>query len=101
MLYAKRGGIQNINEIHRSYDSLHYVLMFPLGNDGWHVNIRNSRGNGNVTALDYYCYRFMVRSGLNYLHLSGRLFQQYIVDTYSKIEQERLNYIRLHNSRSE
>ena len=96
VLYAKSGGIRNINEVHRSYDSLHYVLLFPLGNDGWHINIRNSRGNGNVTALDYYCYRLMVRSGLNHLHLSGRLFHQYIVDMYAKIEQEWLNYIRLH-----
>ncbi|KAI6661183.1 hypothetical protein LOD99_10162 [Oopsacas minuta] len=38
----------------------------------------------------------MVRSGLNHLHLSGRLFQEYIVDMYAKIEQRRLNYINLH-----
>ena len=85
--------VANINEIHRFYDSFHYVLLFPCGNDGWHINIRNNRSNVNVIALDYCCYRFMVRSGLNYLHHSGRLFHQYIVDMYAKIEGERLNYL--------
>ena len=96
VLYAKSGGVHNKNEIHLSYDSLHCVLLFALSNDGWNINIRNSRGHGNITALDYYCYRLMVRSGLNHLHLSGRLFHQYIVDMYAKIEQERLNYKRQH-----
>ena len=36
----------------------------------------------------------MIRSGSNHLHLSGRLFHQYIVDMYAKIEQQRLNYIK-------
>ena len=49
---------------------------------------------GNVTALEFYCYRLMIRSGSNDQHLSGRLFHQYIVDMYAKIEQQRLNYIK-------
>ena len=50
-----------------------------------------------TTALDYYCYRLMVRSGLNHLQPSCRLFHQYIVvDMYAKIQQERLNYIWQH-----
>ena len=96
VVHANTGNIGNINELHRSYDSLHYVLLFPSGNDAWHINIPNSRGRGMVTALDFYCYRLMVRSGLNHLSLSVRLFHQYIVDMYAKIEQQRLNIIKLH-----
>ena len=40
-----------------------------------------------------YVYRLMIRSGSNHLHLSGRLFHQYIVDMYGKIEQHMLYYI--------
>ena len=77
-----------------SYDSLHYVLLFPLGDDGWHIHVPHNRGKSNVTALEYYCYRLMIRGGINHLHLSGRLFHQYIVDMYAKIEQLRLIYIK-------
>ena len=31
--------LQFINEANRAYDPLHYVLLFPLGEDGWHSKI--------------------------------------------------------------
>ena len=94
VLYVRKGGLQHITETHRAYDTLHYVLLFPLGEDGWHLNIPHSKGRGNITSMEYYAYRLMVRSRLSPLHLSGRLFHQYTVDVYAKIEQQRLNYIR-------
>ena len=69
-------------------------MLFPLGNDGWHIGIHHSRDGGNVTALAFYCYRLINRSGSNHLYLYGRLFHQYIVDMYAKIDQQRLNYIK-------
>ena len=94
VLHAHSGGLKRITETHCAYDSLHYVLLFPLGNDGWHLGIPHSRGRGDVIALEFYSYRLMLRYGFNHLHLSGRLFHQYIVDMYTKIEQQRLNYIK-------
>ena len=44
---------------HTAYYSLHYVLLFPLGNDGWHLGIPHNRGRGDVTALEFYSYRLM------------------------------------------
>ena len=32
------------------------------------------------------------------MHTAGRLYQQYVVDQYSKIEQHRLNYLKLNQS---
>ena len=94
VLHASGGGIKRITETHCAYDSLQYVLLFPLGNDGWHIGIPHSRDRGNVTALELYCYRMMLRNGVNHLHLSGRLLHQHIVDMYTKIEQQHLNYIK-------
>ena len=91
VLHAHSGSLRRITETHCAYDSLHYVLLFPLGNDGGHLHIPHSRGRSDVTALEFYSYRLMLRSGLNHLHLSGRLFHQYM---YAKIEQQRLNYIK-------
>ncbi len=53
----------------------------------------NSTRN-NVTHLQYYSYRLAVRSSFSPLHYGGKLFQQYLVDGYVKMEGNRLNYIR-------
>ena len=45
------------------------------------------------SALQYYSYMLCDRS-TSYLHRFGRLFHQYIVDQFSKIELANLNYFR-------
>jgi len=46
-----------------------------------------------VTAREYYCYLMQVREGLfNILLFGGRLFQQWVVDMYIKIESMRLDW---------
>ncbi|PKY39566.1 hypothetical protein RhiirA4_312718, partial [Rhizophagus irregularis] len=35
LLRLRDGGLQRISELHPSYDPLHYVLLFPNGDDGW------------------------------------------------------------------
>ena len=95
MLHAYGGGIKRITETHCAYDSLHYVLLFPLGNDGWHkVSLTAEVEAMPLHYVEFYCYGLMIRSGSNHLHFSGRLFHQYIVDMFAKIEQQRLNYIK-------
>ncbi|XP_044456809.1 uncharacterized protein [Triticum aestivum] len=47
-----------------------------------------------VTMKEYYCYKFHTRPGIfNPILHGGRLFQQFAVDTYNKIESSRLDYI--------
>ena len=46
-----------------------------------------------VTAREYYCFLMQVRRGLfNILLVEGRLFQQWAVDMYIKIESMRLDW---------
>jgi hypothetical protein len=47
-----------------------------------------------VTPMQFYFYRLQIRLGF-WLHHAGHLYQQYVVDQYSKIEQHRLNYLKL------
>lgn len=125
VLSLRDGSLQRISELHRSYIPLHYVLLFPRGEDGWYpwIPLRNvpfdaKQGeNGDedsinddveydddglhikkrkhVTLMQFYAYRLQVRVGEGTgLHLAGRLFQQYIVDAYAIIEQNRLNFVR-------
>jgi hypothetical protein len=50
-----------------------------------------------VTMREYYCYKFHTRPSIfNPILYGGRLFQQFVVDTYIKIESSRLDYIWNH-----
>ena len=34
------GGVSIVSDIHRSFDPLHFVLLFPFGTEGWHTKIK-------------------------------------------------------------
>ena len=94
VLHYRDGGLQHISELHRGYDPLQYPLLFPNGTDGWHVNLKLQNGR-KLTAMIYYRYHVMVRQNVSVLLRAKRLFQQYLVDAYCKIETERLQFLRL------
>ena len=117
-------GLRSFKDNHRSYDPLCYPLLFPYGTDGFHLkipytshsqaqqvrdnqeemdstqhdNLADSRTSTTrfVSAREFYAYRMMERSAFSMLHRSGRLFQQYIVDMWAKVETSRLTYIKTH-----
>ena len=99
LLHLHHGGFQRISEVHPSYDLLHYILLFLKGDDGWHVDIslKGSAKRERVTTMQFYSYKLKIRSE-DWIQHAGRLYQQYIVDQYAKIEQNRLNYLRLNQS---
>ncbi|XP_024977134.1 uncharacterized protein LOC112514765 [Cynara cardunculus var. scolymus] len=57
------------------------------------MKVSSGRGRKTVTMRDYYCYKFQIRSSNNVILLGGRLFQQFVVDMYIKIETTRLSFI--------
>ncbi|XP_008482471.2 uncharacterized protein LOC103519163 [Diaphorina citri] len=106
ILHGRDTGLKRISEIHRSYDSLQYPLIFCRGEDGYFINIPqrdpSSKGplNKMVSASNFYSYRIMERaSQFNYLLLCRSLLNQFLVDMYAKIETERLNFIRHNQSK--
>ena len=91
--------LQVMSESHRSWDPLHYILMFPYSTDGFHLDIQSNTSNKKcVTAMEYYSYRLMQCCGLNIIQQCVCLFQRYIVDACAKIEQSRLNFIQFNQS---
>ncbi|GFV64162.1 helitron_like_N domain-containing protein [Trichonephila clavipes] len=89
--------IQRIQDTHSSYDPLQYPLLFVRGEDGYDLNIKDVN---KATSNDYYAYRMMQRvNEFNTLLRCPCLFQQYIVDMYSKVENERLRFIRLNQTK--
>ena len=85
-----------ISETHPLFDPLHYVLFLPLGEERWVTNIKfNGRRKGQVSPSLFYACRIMERRVQNAILLGGRLFQQYLVDQYAKVEEGQcLNFIR-------
>ncbi|QQP37176.1 ATP-dependent DNA helicase [Caligus rogercresseyi] len=111
-LYHRTDGLQKINELHRSYDPLCYVLIHPKGGDGYHRDIPhkvvpcNGRTNGaprdrpkTVTASQYTRFRLQVRDPTRYFNQVlrlGKLTQQYMCDGFARQESGRMNYVRYH-----
>ena len=86
--------VREMQDTHRSADPLHYTLLFPYGNDGWHPGL-------TISPLQYYCYHIQVRldeghinSQPSSIHYAGRLFQEFLCTSYAKVENQRLKYIK-------
>ena len=72
--------LTRIDSSHAGYMPLHYVLLFPRGESGWHYNLKlqNRTGTRVQTRLhqrEYYRYRLHTRLGeLNTLFRGCKLF---------------------------
>nr|XP_043618055.1 uncharacterized protein LOC122589793 [Erigeron canadensis] len=100
------GGLKRISELHQLYMALQYPLLFPYGETGYHNQIPYHRNIGRrktkretVTMREFYCYRYHYRNneGTTLLR-GGRLYQQYLVDSYTAVEEEQLRYTRNHQA---
>jgi hypothetical protein len=79
-----------INVTHTAYMPLHYVLLFPYRDKGWHWGLQlcNRDGVRQRTRLDQqpfyrYCLHVRIRE-FSALFYTDRLFQQYIVDAFGE-----------------
>jgi hypothetical protein len=81
IIAQQAGSCQHISELHVGYMALHYPLLFPYGEDGWHPNIplngviadadldedhakkaELQRKHYNVTMAEFYGYRLQHRN---------------------------------------
>jgi len=100
VLWARGRRLEWISQNSPSYAALHYVLLFPKGENGWHPRIpihgaqlrkrgENARQRNEeerarsqvVSDRCYYAYHLHVRDGPQPPLFYGRkLFQQFVVD---------------------
>ncbi|KAK0417481.1 hypothetical protein QR680_013034 [Steinernema hermaphroditum] len=74
-----------------------YPLLFANGGFGWDPQMRYENTEGRrqrVSLLEYYAYVTADRRAFSPILRGGRLFQQFIVDGFVKVEQERLEWVR-------
>ena len=84
-----------------------YPLLFFHGEFGWNVELRRNQqlpavGRPNqrecISLNKFYAYRVSFRDSFSTIHRGKLLFQQYLVDAYTKIEGNELTYIRTHQA---
>jgi hypothetical protein len=73
------------------YEPLQYPLLFPQGTAGWSPPPRNADGGWRFSQIDWYKARLIVEPRFQTF---GRLANEYLVDMYSRVEDQRLDYIR-------
>eukprot|EP00794_Sanderia_malayensis_P017871 gene17871-biopygen15298 len=108
-IQRRDGYLIDIKATNPAADPLTYPLLFPFGEHGWGTTIARlpsthtvnrpdqaQRHQTRVTPSQFYMYRIQVRDDFSALHLSRLLFQQYLVDAFTKIEGNDLTYIRSH-----
>ncbi|KAF1756666.1 hypothetical protein GCK72_013120 [Caenorhabditis remanei] len=100
-VYQRSGNINSILLTDPNCDPMTYPLLFPTGQFGWHPNIDYTKSRGKrqrVTMREFYAYNLHVRKEFSPLFRSRKLFQQYVVDVWTRVEQNNLNFIRNNQS---
>lgn len=84
-----------------------YQNIFPYGEPGWHTEWSCSAYTGailppkreNITKLQYVAAFTAIRDDFNPRISSGKLAQQWIVDSHLKVEANNLNFIRMNQKK--
>lgn len=101
------GSLTRIPETHTAFIPLQYPLLFPYGENGYQEDIPLNKSYTDkegikrfrVSLREFVAFRIQDRSTeYGTIVLSRRHFQQFLVDTYTMIESQRLLYIRNHQN---
>jgi hypothetical protein len=101
VLRYKHGGLHHISHLQPLYSPLHYIMLFPNGDQGWHPKIDIVQPEAAdvrskyVSQRSYFAFRLHPRlMQVSNLFRGGRLLQQYVVNAWASIEQSELNWYR-------
>ena len=104
-IQVRGGGLQKVNEFHRSYDALQYPILLWNGQvrsipnknqklhslfmiffqDGYDMRKKETKET-TTTSCQFYAYQVMERDGdFNTLLKSRTLMAQFVVDMYAKV----------------
>ncbi|XP_068990456.1 uncharacterized protein [Neodiprion pinetum] len=89
--------LQSVSTIDPNLEPWVYPLFYPFGTRGWHRDLRQTGNNQKRVSREAYIrYRMAIRENGhgNAILLGRRLFQQWVVDNYVKIEKDRIEFIK-------
>lgn len=101
----KGGKLKHIDMLHPSYMPLQYPILFPYGEDGYHLHMKlnpewlanqpatTRKKRNRISPAEYYRFRLQQRLfETTRLLKGGKLLHQFIVDAYTCVEQNRLSF---------
>jgi hypothetical protein len=93
------GPLQFISDIHHSFDPLHYPLLFPEGEHSWYAGMPSSptltAPSKQLSIRDFYAYHLNERDNERQsLFRAERLFQEYCCCAWSRVERQRLLFLK-------
>ena len=96
-------GLFRIQRMNPNCEPMTYPILFPQGQRGYRDNIPHVTARGRerdkTTPLQYYSFKFQLRAPVfPIFQLARKLFLQYIVDCYTKIEGHRLDFLKNHQA---
>jgi len=80
---------KSISILSKDLEALSYPLLFPCGTTGWHPEFAI---NGHRITLQKYLRQLLLRE--ERFSLMNRLTQEFIVDMFSRMEDQRLDYLK-------
>ncbi|XP_051154931.1 uncharacterized protein LOC127277677 [Leptopilina boulardi] len=86
--------LQYVSSMDANVEPWTYPLFYSHGTKGWCDNLKMVGSNRRVTRNAYIKYRMAIRNETNYILMGRRLFQQWTVDNYVKVEKDKMNYLR-------
>jgi len=115
---VRGGGLCRINDAHCAYDPLHFVLFHPHGEPGWTPGVVEVwAGVGAKVVVRVGAETEALLQGASLARLlprntqltscmtttlpptyGERLYQEWVVDQYSKVEVQRLWWVRLNQT---
>lgn len=103
VLETMDGNLKRISELHAGYLPLQYPLLFPYGEDGYHIDLQlkrtttcSTKPRTRVSMREFFAYKLMERPNHpTTLMSSSKLFQQFLVDGLTMIEAERIGFLKL------
>ncbi|XP_065663052.1 uncharacterized protein LOC136085656 [Hydra vulgaris] len=99
VIYPRGYPLKIVSSMSTNLDPMIYPLFFPRGDAGWHNQLvhnpeRATLFRNHITLSQVYNYRLSVLQFFCSLFYGKKLFQQYAVDAYVKIEDQRLAFIK-------
>ena len=89
--------LQTVSSMDPNVEPWIYPIFYPYGTQGWHRNMFREDGK-RISRLCYLKNLIALRDHFNPFIRGRRLFQQFVVDFYVKIEKDRIEYCRSHQT---
>ena len=93
VLQQRGGSLQAISDLNPKGMPLHFTLLFPYGTYGWDLEKKHADGKRRVTTREFYVFHLNQRDiCTDYIHLAGRLFQEWICMAWVAVENQKLMF---------